>query len=187
MVSIPACHAGDPGSIPGRGASLFLFGPNSNPKQTNQDLHHCFSIHRLPARPIPSLLCCSTAPLQPTIHNPRRTHRLTPQSMDIETQSSSDSPSDSPRPCKRFEYDRIVPPPRTFLSIRTWQCYRTLVCTTKPAKPSDGQRPFVLLLVYRVSTSTKDPTDRSRRSMCWLMLRYGACVAVCGAGVDFHR
>ena len=25
VVSIPACHAGDPGSIPGRGASLFLF------------------------------------------------------------------------------------------------------------------------------------------------------------------
>ena len=25
VVSIPACHAGDPGSIPGRGASLYPF------------------------------------------------------------------------------------------------------------------------------------------------------------------
>ncbi|URD98749.1 hypothetical protein MUK42_36927, partial [Musa troglodytarum] len=24
VVSIPACHAGDPGSIPGNGASIFL-------------------------------------------------------------------------------------------------------------------------------------------------------------------
>ena len=30
VVSIPACHAGDPGSIPGRGVYFFLFNIHAN-------------------------------------------------------------------------------------------------------------------------------------------------------------
>ena len=31
VVSIPACHAGDPGSIPGNGDTILFFGPDLSP------------------------------------------------------------------------------------------------------------------------------------------------------------
>jgi hypothetical protein len=38
VVSIPACHAGDPGLIPGRGAFSYI--PQSPPSETEVALHH---------------------------------------------------------------------------------------------------------------------------------------------------
>jgi hypothetical protein len=50
VVSIPACHAGDPGSIPGRGASLFFSYTLPTPRRTLAPYKHMSRSHR----PIPT-------------------------------------------------------------------------------------------------------------------------------------
>ena len=39
VVSIPACHAGDPGSIPGSGVLFFLLGFDTHTKRTHTHTH----------------------------------------------------------------------------------------------------------------------------------------------------